>query len=758
MKKNLQKVSMRLRLLSAKTPNATLGITDGSYSVLSFNGTSKLNSPYKYTITFISDEKLPLDNLADTDVMVVAKDENNPLRKKNIYGKIFEIEESSVVAKKHLYNMILVSPFYYLQFNNRYKVYQEMSVPEIIEQVIKTTSHILNIEVDNKLDLQSFPKRETCTQYNQSDADFILMLAQEENFAINFLADSNEPYKMVLSNINEHAQKLDEPVPCVFNRSKYFTPTYQKQNFYDFESPSMDYATEKGINIEFQEIKDNDESSQLRNELTLQRIRDRLELMDGSRSKDLTRYVKADMNAAYSPAEIIKGSSESLYVDVALIGTLEEKHTNATADVIITNATVDAVFPNALDEYTDEQREYEFNVNFEAISVNNPYIPDTKIEKPLISGVQTAIVSGGASDTSSGENTIDVDSLGRIRVIFHFDRDKPTSSYVRLGTIYSGNNWGAQFLPRVNSEVIVSFINGDIDKPIIVGAVYNGNNAIPQGLPASKTQSYIKTQSTPGGGGYNELLFEDKAGEELLSLRAQKDYKLHALNDSTINIDHDQSETVGNDETVNIGHDRTETVGNDETISIGHDRTESVGNDETLSVGNDQTESIGNNQTLTVGNDQTQTIGNDQTESIGNNQTLTVGSNQTVSIGSNQTTSIGSNESVNIGSNKSVNIGGNHTETVSQNKAETVAIAKALTVGAGFQTTVGGAKNETVGLSSTEQVGVLKNIIAGMRFELQVGSSSLILNADGTIILQGTEVKIGGTKQVTVNGEMINLN
>ncbi|MBU3013265.1 hypothetical protein KO488_00750 [Poseidonibacter lekithochrous] len=103
--------------------------------------------------------------------------------------------------------------------------------------------------------------------------------------------------------------------------------------------------------------------------------------------------------------------------------------------------------------------------------------------------------------------------------------------------MYSGNDWGAQFFPRVNTEVIVSFINGNIDKPIIIGAVYNGNNKIPYDPVANKTQSYIKTQTTPGGGGYNELLFEDKAAAELLSLRAQKDYKLHAATRSWFLLD-----------------------------------------------------------------------------------------------------------------------------------------------------------------------------------------------------------------------------
>ncbi|SFV57357.1 VgrG protein [hydrothermal vent metagenome] len=165
----------------------------------------------------------------------------------------------------------------------------------------------------------------------------------------------------------------------------------------------------------------------------------------------------------------------------------------------------------------------------------------------------TAIVSSGSKDTESTPNTIDVDSFGRIRVIFHFDEKYPTSCYIRFTNFSAGDGWGSQFIPRVNTEVIVNFLNGDPDRPIATGTLYNGNNKIPKELPNNKTQSYIKTQSMPGSNSqYNLLLFEDKAQEELVHIRAQKDYKLHALHDSTINIDHDQTEVVGHDESVSI--------------------------------------------------------------------------------------------------------------------------------------------------------------------------------------------------------------
>ena len=325
--------------------------------------------------------------------------------------------------------------------------------------------------------------------------------------------------------------------------------------------------------------------------------------------------------------------------------------------------------------------------SLEATPLETIFIPHYNITKPLIPSSVTAIVSSGSPNTEATPNTIDVDSFGRIRVIFHFDPHYPTSCYIRFANFSAGDGWGSQFIPRVNTEVIVNFLNGDPDRPIAIGSLYNGNNKIPKDLPTNKTQSYIKTQSMPGGKeNFNLLLFEDKGGKELVHMQAEKDHLLHVKHDSTNNIDHDETST--------IGHNRTEKVGNDEKIDIGHNRKESVGK----------------------------------------------------------------NESVRISKNQSLKVGNNQHEKVGMFKTETIGMAKALSIGLGYQVSVGAAKNETVGLSSSEQVGLMKHIVAGKRFELQVGESSLILNADGTIILQGKEIKISGAKHVEIDGKTVDIN
>ncbi|WP_428739013.1 type VI secretion system Vgr family protein [Sulfurimonas sp.] len=671
------------------------------YSLYKIQGEGSVEGEYSYEAEFICDTEIAINELNDTKAKLTFTDSDNTSVEKEVYGLIYEAKEFGTIADKRLYKVRIVSPLYYLGLNKHYEVFMDKSVSEIVQTIILRYAGLLHLDINIKIDAKSSPQRHYTTQYAQSDLEFIKMLIQEEGFVLLLDESSNAPFKITLCELNEHTQELKEQVKCSYNKEKSFLVSQQLQDYYDRAKPSLDYTVNNDHPVSDPSFEDKGVTKQLRQEFKKQTLRDRL---DDAFPKDLKRYVTVDSQREYSNSLKITGKTKDLHIKEGVAATLFNPKIHATQDVIITKVKYDGFFPNALSEHVEDadKQSTQYEVEFEAIAKEIIFRPACTIKKPRISGVQTAIVSQGDKDTPGGEDLIDVNEKGEIRVIFHFDQNRPTSCYIPLSTIYAGNNWGAQFLPRVNTEVIVSFINGDLDKPIITGALYNGENAIPYALPAEKTKSYIKTQSTPSAGGYNELLFEDKAGGELLSLRAQKDYKLHALHDSTINIDNDQSETVGHDETVSIGNNRTESVGNDETISIGNSRTEDVGNNETIS--------------------------------IGNNQSISIGSNQNVSIGSSATLSVGNSS------------------------AETVAIAKALTIGAGYQVSVGGAKNETTGLSSTEQVGILKHIIAGKRFELQVGSSSLILNSDGTIILQGKEIKIDGSKQVKVNGKMIDLN
>ena len=376
-------------------------------------------------------------------------------------------------------------------------------------------------------------------------------------------------------------------------------------------------------------------------------------------------------------------------------------------------------------DYTLHSEDYEsggggdegtsFDVAFSVMPASEPYRPPRITPKPIVQGPQTAIVTG-----PPGEE-IYPDQYGRVKVQFHWDRygqrNENSSCWIRVSQPWAGKGWGGMSIPRIGQEVIVDFIEGDPDQPIITGRVYNADSMPPYGLPANKTRMTIKSK-THKGVGSNEMRFDDDNGKEEIYIHAQKD----------------QNNVVENDETTHVKHDRTEHVDNNETITIGVDRTESVGNNETIAIGVNRSETVGNNETI----------------AIGVNRDETVGSNESVSIGSNQSLRVGSDQSIDVGSSQSISVGKNQTETVS--------IAKAVSVGAGFQISVGGLMNTTVGVSSSEEVGLIKTILAGSKISLICGGASITLHSGGKIEIEGSEILMSASGPVKINGKVVDIN
>jgi len=361
---------------------------------------------------------------------------------------------------------------------------------------------------------------------------------------------------------------------------------------------------------------------------------------------------------------------------------------------------------------------FKFGCSFEAMDSKEPFRSARTTPKPVVQGPQTAIVVG-----QSGEE-IHTDPHGRIKVHFHWDRhdksDENSSCWIRVSQQWAGGGWGGMTIPRMGQEVIVDFIEGDPDRPIVTGRVYNGANKPPYDLPGEKTKSTLKSRSSKGASAdnFNEIRFEDKKGEEELFIQAEKD--------KTINVKNNKSETVG--------HDNSENIGNDEKIEVG------------------------NNRDKTVGVDQSETIG----------------SNKTISIGADHTETIGANKTMQIGANHSETIASNMTQNVGANKAETIAIAKALTIGAAYQVTVGASMNQTIGVSKSQQIGKDsaetigkdKSISAGKKMTLTSGDDFSISGAKkGTIqIADELAITVGKAKivmkkngDITINGKKIDV-
>ena len=235
---------------------------------------------------------------------------------------------------------------------------------------------------------------------------------------------------------------------------------------------------------------------------------------------------------------------------------------------------IDWLITTVSQEYDGER----YRNRFTAIPKATPYHPPCATPKPFMP-TQTATVVG-----KNGEE-IWTDKLGRVKVQFPWERegknDEIGSCWLRVATAWSGNGFGAQFIPRIGQEVVVSFIDGDPDKPLITGCVYNGANALPYALPANQTQSGIKTHSEQG---FNELRFDDKKDAELLAMQAQKDFQVTVLNDSTTIVGHDEILSVKNKRSVTVKGDQEHAIDGNETHKVKGNYTLNVDGNLTIKV------------------------------------------------------------------------------------------------------------------------------------------------------------------------------
>jgi type VI secretion system secreted protein VgrG len=255
----------------------------------------------------------------------------------------------------------------------------------------------------------------------------------------------------------------------------------------------------------------------------------------------------------------------------------------------------------------------------------------------------------------SGEE-ITVDQYGRVKVQFYWDRegkeDENSSCWIRVSQLIAGQNWGAIFIPRIGQEVIVDFLEGDPDRPIITGRVYNAAQMPPGTLPQYQDISGIRTHSTRGGGEHdaNVLSFCDTKGSEVLYMHAQKDMATRVENNDDLK--------VGNDQTEDIGHDRTTTIHHDKTLNVLNNRTSTISASDSETVGKDQSVTIGTSQTNTIGTTQDNTIGASQSTDIGGSRTATIGGADNLAVGGMLSIACGGAMSVEVGGATMITSGG----------------------------------------------------------------------------------------------------
>ncbi|WP_175721199.1 type VI secretion system Vgr family protein [Burkholderia anthina] len=600
-----------------------------------------------------------------------------------------------------VYSAVIVPWLWMLSRRRDIRVFQEENTEDILSKVFQEYGKIASFEFRLS---KGTKNRSYCTQYRETDLEFVERLMQEDGLFF-FFEHAKDGHKLIITDNSIAAKPIDGrssvlqytkdealdnlAVVTSFQASRQLESNSVGLKTFDYKVPHARRFVSGGTEVNQGEVPSYEVYDYLGEH----------GFADSDRGEELTRF---RTQALAANSKVFVGTSTSRRLSPCRYFELDDHYDHGDAKPEDRQFLITSVTHSGTNNYQAGEGAGSYQCSFSCIRKKIPYRPIFTIERPSIIGPQTAIVVG-----PQGEE-IYTDNLGRVKVQFHWDRlgkrNQGSSCWVRVGQPWAGRGFGMIQIPRIGDEVVVIFLDGNPDRPLIISSVYNSGNMPPWGLPANATQSGILTRSTKTGNvnTANAIRFEDKKGAEEVWLHAEKDQRLE--------VEHDESHWVGNDRTKNIDHD--------ETVHVKHDRTETVDNNETLNIGVDRTETVGNNETLTVGGNRNETIQ------------------------------------------------GMENLLIALTSTETVGLAKALTVGGGYQVTVAGAVNTSAGLASAEEVGLSKTtmvgktytITAGDRIELKTGSAVLILESNGHITLRGTQLLIEGSGPVQINGKDVDVN
>jgi type VI secretion system secreted protein VgrG len=460
-----------------------------------------------------------------------------------------------------------------------------------------------------------------------------------------------------------------------------------------------------------------------------------------------SRLADARMRALRGDADICEGESRALGLRVGAPFSVE----GAAEPCLNGGFVVTHLVSRGNQTLTGGVTNHLVENRFRGIPEGAPYAAPLRARKPRIRGVQTAIVTG----SSKQEQALHVDSFGRIKVRFYWDRegqqDHTSSLWIRVAQPCIADS---MVLPRVGWEVSVAFLEGDPDRPVVLGRAYNAEKAPPYPLPGTKASGSLKSMSSPGAGGHNEILLADSGGSQGFGIHAQKD-----LN---VTVGHDKNEEVGVDEELSVSVNENRTVGSNEKVAIGGNQSIDIGAVLRHAIGGDQKIDVTGNDTSNAISNYVEKLGADRSYSVGGNQiTISNGIRQSVTgdftrkVGSLEVTgSIGSiNDNVvgslteNTGAVKVQLVNGDHGETIGGDKSETYAAAELHLTKAGLAAEAGGSVTKLVG---------------GLHYEKLDGDLSVkapmitLLGAVGVFKGGGSDLKLGGGP-VTIKGSKITV-
>ncbi len=527
------------------------------------------------------------------------------------------------------YHLDIVPPHWMLSVGRTFEIFQEKPVPEILDKVFD------GFDVEKELN-DSYEKRQYCFQYRETKFAFASRLMEQEGIWYRFDHTASPP-KLVMASGNSAARVAWGLTELLANRTEEI-----EERLVDAQLVHAPYIgkTQTRTYSEF---------------LTQKNMREEAAAIGGTKRfkppAALLEYVFDQQLAAHRQGVTPGGGDDAANLErifpenernarlrqeaeetqgLRLFGTTTHRGLTAGAKVTVArhdSASVNKAWMVLSVHHRGDNGSYlagdaanaDYENRFEALPFDVPYRPARATPWPRVGGTHVGVVVG------PGGEEIYPDKYGRVHVCFRFHDDYEQnlehSCWIRMAQVFAGPNYGSVFLPRIGHEVLVDFLDGNPDNPVIVGQLYSDHNMPPWPLPENKTQSGFRTRSTLNGGSdeHNELRFEDKKGEEQIWIQAQKDLDTLVKNNETREVLNDRTTTITRHDT------RTVKEGDDtHTVSKGDQTNEVTKGSQFVTIGTDQISKIQVNQDTTVYADQKWTVEGNQDSKITKDQTIEV--------------------------------------------------------------------------------------------------------------------------------------
>ncbi|MCD2517133.1 type VI secretion system tip protein VgrG [Massilia sp. G4R7] len=489
------------------------------------------------------------------------------------------------------YEAVLHPSLWLLTRSSNCRIFQDKSAIDIVKAVCGDAAYggLISLDVAS---LSGTPAARTyCVQYRETDFNFVCRLLEEEGIYFFFKHEDGAHTLVLADSYGAHAPA--EGYATVQFRDEDRTSSALEESVTRFAPGGEIQASVYALNdFDFEKVSSSTTGGLL--------VKATIAAAFGQPSYEQydypgrytaasagTGFARGRMEALHGQCEQIEAYGTARGLTTGALFTLSDHpRDDQNREFLVTSAETEIVGTAYASGHG--QGSTEFRCAFQAVGKEHSYRAPVTARKPFVHGPQTAMVVGKAGEE------IWTDKYGRVKVQFHWERDgkhdETSSCWVRVQQGWAGKSWGTMFIPRIGMEVVVSFLEGDPDQPLITGCVYNGDSMPPYALPSEQTKSTIKSNSSKGGGGFNEIRFEDKKDSEEIFIQAEKDFNRVVKNNDTLKVGFDKADK--GDQTIEIKNDRS--------LDVGHDLKEHVANDHTVTIDNNQTVKITGDQKVTV--------------------------------------------------------------------------------------------------------------------------------------------------------------